>query len=117
MSPSFSSHAFHIPPSEPNFITQGRVSAPVARESAAGGDIAGTILMIPSADPGYDWIFSRGIAGFVTAYGGANSHMAIRAGELGLPAVIGAGAALFSKWSEAGSLEIDCVNRQVLVLR
>ena len=46
---------------------------------------------MPSADPGFDWIFTRDISGFVTQFGGANSHMAIRASELGIPAVIGAG--------------------------
>lgn len=49
----------------------------------------GKILLIPSADLGYDWIFSHGIRGFITIYGGTNSHMAIRAGELGVSAVIG----------------------------
>ena len=54
-------------------------------------NLAGAIVCIPGADPGYDWIFSQGIAGLITAFGGANSHMAIRAAELGIPAVIGAG--------------------------
>ena len=53
---------------------------------------------MPSADPGFDWIFTRDISGFVTQFGGANSHMAIRASELGIPAVIGAGEALFRRW-------------------
>ena len=52
-------------------------------------------MLIPSADPGYDWIFAQGIAGFVTMFGGVNSHMAIRAAELNVPAVIGAGEAYF----------------------
>ena len=77
----------------------------------------GSILLMPSADPGYDWIFSRGIAGFVTAYGGVNSHMAIRANELGIPAVIGAGPRLFEQLSRAADLHIDCANRRVEVLR
>ena len=76
----------------------------------------GAILGIPSADPGFDWIFTRGIAGFVTAYGGVNSHMAIRANELGLPAVIGAGDALFQRWAAARTLFIDCANQRVEVL-
>ena len=52
-------------------------------------DPAGSIVFIRSADPGYDWLFNRGIAGLVTEHGGANSHMAIRAAEFGLPAAIG----------------------------
>jgi hypothetical protein len=42
--------------------------------------------------------------------------MAIRANELGLPAVIGAGEVLFEKWSKARRLDIDCANRRVEVV-
>jgi len=74
---------------------------------------AGKILFVPSADPGFDWIFTRGISGFVTQFGGANSHMAIRAGELGIPAVIGAGESLFQSWSKSKKLCLDCSNQKV----
>jgi phosphoenolpyruvate-protein kinase (PTS system EI component) len=77
---------------------------------------AGRILFVPSADPGFDWIFTRGIRGFVTQFGGANSHMAIRAGELGIPAVIGAGETLFQQWRTARKLCLDCDNQKVLVI-
>ncbi|MBY0429704.1 MAG: phosphoenolpyruvate synthase [Rhodospirillales bacterium] len=107
--------AFHRPPTEPNFITQKRVTGPVRHYSDAA-NLANAIVAIPSADPGFDWLFSRGIAGFITAYGGANSHMAVRAGELGLPAVLGAGETLFGKWSAARTLTIDCANCRVEVL-
>lgn len=65
----------------------------------------------------FDWLFSYPIAGLVTAYGGANSHMAIRAGELGLPAVIGSGELLYRRWSAAEVLSMDCANRLVSVVR
>jgi phosphoenolpyruvate-protein kinase (PTS system EI component) len=71
---------------------------------------------MPSADPGFDWIFTRGISAFVTQFGGANSHMAIRASELGIPAVIGAGETLYQRWSAAHALCIDCTNQKVLVI-
>jgi len=100
---------------EPNFITQLAVCAPVVRESNPAV-LHGAIVLIPSADPGYDWIFSRGIAGFITAYGGVNSHMAIRAAELRIPAVIGAGESLFGQWSAAKTLNIDCANKRVEIL-
>ena len=106
---------FALPPTEPNFVTQGRACGPVATPD--GADLAGAIVMIRNADPGFDWIFSHGIAGFVTAYGGVNSHMAIRAAELGLPAVVGAGETLFARWSAARMLDLDAGNRQVKVLR
>ena len=100
---------------EPNFITQKLVTAEV-RGVEDPSQLAGRIICIRSADPGYDWLFSRDIAGVVTAYGGANSHMAIRANELGLPAVIGAGEANFQTWSRARRLSVDCANRKVMVL-
>ena len=106
---------FHQPPTDPNFVTQKEtVGAVCAADSMQGLD--GGIVLLPNADPGFDWIFSRDIAGFITAYGGANSHMAVRAGELGLPAVIGAGEPLYARWSHARRLRLDCLNRQVQIL-
>jgi len=107
--------SFVIPASEPNFITQKKVSAPIAQPKPDGA-LEGAIVCIPSADPGFDWLFSHAIAGLITAYGGANSHMAIRANELGLPAVIGAGESNFGRWSTAHFLHIDCAARKVDIL-
>ena len=108
--------AFHFPPSRPNFITQKSVTAPVASVTDPPESFAGRILFVPSADPGFDWIFTRHISGFVTQFGGANSHMAIRAGELGIPAVIGAGEGLFRQWGAARKLCLDCTNQKVWVI-
>lgn len=108
--------AFHLFPSQPNFITRKRVTALVASIGDPVESFAGRILFVPSADPGFDWIFTRRISGFVTQFGGANSHMAIRAGELGLPAVIGAGEALFQRWRAARKLCLDCTNQKVLLV-
>jgi phosphohistidine swiveling domain-containing protein len=110
-------YSFHIPNSEPNFITLGKTTGEIAFITNENADLDRKILFIPSADPGYDWIFSRGINGFITMYGGANSHMAIRAGELSIPAVIGAGEILYNRWSKANLIQIDCSNRQVFVLK
>jgi adenylylsulfate kinase-like enzyme/phosphohistidine swiveling domain-containing protein len=108
--------SFHLPPSQPNFITRKSVTAPVAAVTDPPESFAGRILFVPSADPGFDWIFTRGISGFVTQFGGANSHMAIRAGELGIPAVIGAGETLFKRWQVAHKLCLDCTNQKVLLI-
>jgi phosphohistidine swiveling domain-containing protein len=106
--------AFHLPRSQPNFITRKSVTASVASIGDSAESLAGRILFVPSADPGFDWIFTRGISGFITQFGGANSHMAIRAGELGIPAVIGAGETLFERWRTARRLCLDCTNQKVL---
>ncbi len=107
--------SFRTLDTEPNFITLGSVTAPVRTTEDASLD--GAIVCIPSADPGFDWIFGRPIAGLVTAFGGANSHMAIRAAELGIPAVIGAGEAKYQRWAAAHMLHLDCANRKVEVVR
>ncbi len=101
---------------EPTYVTLKRISAePVVVDEEAS--LAGKIACIRSADPGYDYLFAQGISGLVTAYGGANSHMAIRCAELGIPAVIGAGEVNFTKWSGAGLLEIDAANKTCAVIR
>ena len=106
---------FEWPETAPNFITQKQVTALVVgcddREQ-----LANAVVCISHADPGYDWLFAYPIAGLITAWGGANSHMAIRAGELGLPAVIGAGESLYQYWSNAKRLHLDCAGRRVQVL-
>jgi len=107
--------AFEWPETSPNFVTQKCVTAPVVTGNARDA-LAGKIVCIPSADPGYDWLFSYPIAGLVTAWGGANSHMAIRAGELGLPAVIGVGEVLYRRLSSAQRLHVDCAGHRVEVL-
>jgi phosphoenolpyruvate synthase/pyruvate phosphate dikinase len=108
--------AFSIPDNRPNFVTRKSVTASVITDLSNSNHMNGAIVFIPSADPGFDWIFTHGIAGFVTAYGGVNSHMAIRAGELGLPAVIGSGEKLYNLWKLANRIYIDCANQRVEVL-
>ena len=111
---------FVYPGSEANFIGGGQVRA----ECVALGsgehempDVAGRIVLIPQADPGYDWLFGREIAGLVTMYGGANSHMAIRAAEFDLPAAIGVGETRYRVLSGASMLDLNCANRQIHVVR
>lgn len=112
ISSSLDVDCFYIGESIPNFITQKRVLAPIALPNQ---DINGKIVCISSADPGFDWIFSHNIAGLVTEFGGANSHMAIRANELGIPAVIGCGEK-FEIYIKAAMLDIDCANSKIEVV-
>jgi phosphoenolpyruvate-protein kinase (PTS system EI component) len=74
-------------------------------------------VLIPQADPGYDWLFGQRIAGLVTLYGGANSHMAIRAAEFGLPAAIGIGEQRYRSLAKAAVLELSPANGTLRVVR
>lgn len=97
------------PMGRPTFITHQRVTA---RTAVLGpgqtADIDGKIVLIESADPGYDWIFSKPIKGLITKFGGANSHMAIRCAEFVVPAAIGCGERLFDELAAVGNVELDC---------
>jgi len=101
---------FRLEDGRPNFVTSRCViGQPAVLESGdEQGDIAGRIVLITSADPGFDWIFMHSIAGLVTMYGGAASHMAIRCAEFGLPAAIGCGETLFSRLRPARRIELNC---------
>lgn len=104
--------AFLTSEDEPNFVTHSRVVAPPA-DVVRGDSLEGRIAMIASADPGWDWIFTHEIVGLITAFGGANSHMALRALELRLPAAIGVGEQRFRRCLAAPMLELDAANRLV----
>lgn len=99
----------------PNFVGGRSVRAPIVDVDRTGNvaGLRGAIALIRSADPGYDWIFARGIAGLITQYGGVASHMAIRAGELGLPAAIGCGEILYERVRGARLVELDCAAQQI----
>ena len=104
---------------EPNFVTHNKICADVLvlnQKNVTKKDIQNKIVFIESADPGYDWIFSYNIKALVTMFGGANSHMTVRASELNIPAVIGCGAIKFSQWSKAHKIEIDCLKKQVVII-
>ena len=104
---------FSMLPSSGNFIGESNVTAPAIFYASDDDafEFSGKIIFIENADPGYDWLFGVGIAGLVTKFGGANSHMAIRAAEFGLPAVIGIGELRFGELNEANIIQIDCQNK------
>lgn len=110
---------FYYPDVEPNFITMKRIEGEIVvlDDDIERTDLKNRIVLIVSADPGYDWIFSHHIMGFVTMYGGANSHMAIRAGELGIPAVIGVGEKQYEKYQKVRRLEIDAASKSIRILK
>jgi hypothetical protein len=107
-------YCFERRASMPNFVTTGRVIAPVVTVSDHDkAHLKDKIVMIPQADPGYDWLFGCAIAGLITRYGGANSHMAIRAAEMALPAAIGVGDKLYEAIANMQSIDLDCGNHVI----
>jgi len=103
--------------SRPNFITNQSIRGEVLMlkniDKANLSQVEGKVILIESADPGFDWIFSQNILGLVTRYGGTLSHMAIRCSELQVPAAIGCGEVIYSKCASTRYIELDCLNRKI----
>lgn len=108
-------YSFYLLSEEPNYITQKSVTA--VTTVIGNNNYEGKVVFIQAADPGYDFLFSKNIAGLVTQFGGANSHMAIRCAELGIPAIIGAGELNYSRWSKYRVVTIDCLKKQVIKIK
>lgn len=101
--------------SRPNYVTEKRITGNVVvLEEENTKSIEGKIVVIEKADPGYDWIFSQGLAGLVTKYGGAASHMAIRCAEFNIPAAIGSGSLLYEYAAGSKKLTIDCKHEKII---
>lgn len=112
-------NVFLYPATQPNFVGTGLVRGACVDLSQRKSEqnLVGKIALIPQADPGYDWLFGRQIAGLITMYGGANSHMAIRAAEFGLPAALGVGETHYRTLATAHVLELNASNRMIRVIR
>ncbi len=108
-------NAFQLLQWQPNFITRRCVTAGVVDldQNPEPDYIEGSVVLIESADPGFDWIFSYRPAGLITQYGGAASHMAIRSAEFNLPAAIGCGDLLFERAKRSRRVELDCANKNL----
>jgi glutamine kinase len=111
--------AFILTEEKPNYIGTTRITAPAVHLSGASKQqvkVEGCIVLIPQADPGYDWLFGQNIVGLITMYGGANSHMAIRSAEFSLPAAIGVGEQLYKAYNRAKTIELDPAGETIRVL-
>lgn len=109
---------FRLREGQPNYIGTGEITgnAVVLGDQDTPVTLEGCIVMVPQADPGYDWLFGQKIGGLITMYGGANSHMAIRAAEFSLPAAIGVGEKLYQSFAKARILELSPRNKTVRVV-
>ena len=111
-------YSFYLLDEEPNFITQKSITSDVAiMDDVKRQEFEGKIVFIRAADPGYDFLFSKKIGGLITQFGGANSHMAIRCAELGIPAVIGVGEQNYMEWSKYKRVTIDCLKKQIIKIK
>jgi phosphohistidine swiveling domain-containing protein len=100
----------------PHFIGRSAVEAKTHRidhTTASKTVLHNRIVLIECADPGFDWIFTQEISGLITAYGGPNSHMAVRSAEFGIPAALGCGEMLFQRLATMNYIGIDCINKRL----
>ena len=105
----------------PNFITNSLVREELINLDSINADncnlVSDKIVLLEKADPGYDWVFSKGIKGLITRFGGAASHMAIRCAEFGIPAAIGCGEIIFKDIKDKQVIELDCINKKITIIR
>lgn len=108
-------YSFLESPSKINFIGEKKISSKVKviNNPNKSKNLFNKIVCIENADPGYDYLFNHKIAGLITKYGGANSHMAIRCAELNIVAAIGVGNHQFSKIGENKKLLLDPINKKI----
>ena len=103
--------------SKPNYISKKIVKGNLSYISKINEpSLAGKIILLENADPGYDWIFTHNPLALITKYGGVASHMAIRCAEINLPAAIGCGELLFQKLLNSKKISLDCKNEQIIIL-
>lgn len=94
----------------PNFVGRCVAKGHLVIEPQAdhpATELQQAIVLLCQADPGFDWLFNHPIAGLITVWGGANSHMAIRCAERGVAAAIGCGEQVMLKAHKARQAIID----------
>ncbi len=109
---------FKLMEDQPNFITDKKIIAEIValKLDMDPRMISSRVVLMQGADPGYDWIFSYNPAGLITQFGGAASHMAIRAAEFGLPSAVGCGENLYNNLKHARRIELDCLNGRIRII-
>ena len=101
-----------------NFVTRKKIDAEIViLDGTFVDNIDGKIIVIENADPGYDWVFNHQIAGLVTKYGGAASHMTIRCSEMGIPAAIGVGDIMFERVLASKYVMLDAKKQKLEIVR
>lgn len=105
------------PKATPTYITKSVIKAPLyvlnGHDLCEG--VEGCLVLLPNADPGYDFLFHSNIAGIITMSGGPASHMCIRAIEMQVPACIGCGEAMYQVLKSCETAVLDCSNKQIII--
>ena len=102
-----------------NYIGQGTVTGEILFLDSIENNrnnLDNKIIVIPAADPGWDWIFNYKIKSLITEFGGPNSHMAIRCAEHNIPAILGIGEKNFSAILNSKNLVVDFSNENFTIL-
>ena len=102
-----------------NYIGQGTVTGEILFLDGIENNrnnLDNKIIVIPAADPGWDWIFNYKIKSLITEFGGPNSHMAIRCAEHNIPAILGIGEKNFSAILNSKNLVVDFSNENFTIL-
>lgn len=102
----------------PTYITSRVVSAPIIiLKSTEDVPEPGSIVVLPQADPGYDYIFSYGIVGLITRSGGPASHMTIRTTEMSIPSCIGCGESTYNMLLNRKNsiVTLDCSSKEIRI--
>lgn len=99
-----------LAPGHPTYIGSGRVWAQtrvVDHDSTPSTLPPRQVLLMERCEPGFDWVYGRRPLALVTAYGGPNAHVALRAHELGCPALLGVGREMLQQMAGSPAIEID----------
>lgn len=99
-----------IVPGQPVYLGRGRLLAPVVKidaRSTPGSLASDCVVVLETCEPGFDWVFMRRPAAIVTAFGGPNAHVALRAHEVDCPALLGVGPEATARIVESAAIEID----------
>lgn len=108
--------AFKQIKNKPNFQGLGSLKGKlqvINSDEIQSSKLKNSIVLIDSADPGWDWIFSFNIRGLITKYGGPNSHMAIRCAENKIPCVMGLGDSLYDELLNYKLLNVNFENETI----
>jgi phosphohistidine swiveling domain-containing protein len=108
---------FSTSPGKPTYVGTGKSIGRVCLQPAPADLLEKGVVVLPNADPGFEWLFSRQLAGIITMYGGANSHMAVRCAESGIPAAIGVGQHIYAKLAGAAVVQLDCAGQTIEIIR